>query len=734
MNANRNTLFELAESYVNHTNRHIFLTGRAGTGKTTFLKKIQSSTQKNAVVVAPTGVAAINAGGVTIHSFFQLPFGPFIPGTKRGFESNSEVTDQHSLFKNIRFNSNKRKLLQELELLVIDEVSMVRADMLDAVDLILRHFRKRMYEPFGGVQVLYIGDLFQLPPVVADDEWSILGRYYKSPFFFDAQVMQVTQPLVIELKKIYRQSDDVFIDLLNNVRNSTVTDDDLRLLQQYYKPGFKAKREDNYILLSTHNYKADEINTKALAELPGRQFQYTAEITGDFNEKAAPAEKDLYLKEGAQIMFIKNDKGEIRRYYNGKIGQISRIAENDIYITFPGSDDEFKIEKEEWKNVRYKYNEAEEKIEEEELGSFKQYPVRLAWAITIHKSQGLTFERAIVDAGKAFAAGQVYVALSRLTSLNGLVLHSPINSDAISTDDRVLEFYDQQLPEETLSAELQGHQYKYLSDKISHLFSFSALVADVRKHHADYRERELEDKTTAVEWSLAFVNKCIKLNETAESFQKQLQQLAASANGDYSKLQERVAAAVNYFSAQITDEILPLYTAHYNEYKIKRSVRSYLKSLTELKALFEGKKRDLLQANAIAKGLAEKASTADILIQAAQARHPHISINSTDDIPVEKPVKEKSSAISLQLYQEGKAIDEIAELRSLAKGTVETHLMQYIKTGEVKVDLFVSKEKMERIIDMIASSEDKTFSAIRNKLGDTYSFAEIRAASYFMEI
>jgi DNA-binding NarL/FixJ family response regulator len=728
MNASGNKLFDLASSYVHHTSRHLFVTGKAGTGKTTFLRHIQANTVKNTVVVAPTGVAAINAGGVTMHSFFQLPFGPFIPGSGRGFGGATAATDQHSLFKNIRFNNNKRKLLQELELLIIDEVSMVRADMLDAIDLILRHFRKRLYEPFGGVQVVYIGDLFQLPPVVANDEWEILSRYYASPFFFDAKVMEQAMPTIIELKKIYRQSEAGFINILNNVRNNQVTPDDLERLHRHYQPGFEPDAGSGYILLSTHNYRADEVNRKELNRLQGRQHTFVADVSGEFNEKSAPADKELQLKEGAQIMFIKNDKGEARRYYNGRIAQISRITHDGIFVKFPDTGDELQLEQETWKNVRYQLNENTNAIEEEEIGSFKQYPVRLAWAITIHKSQGLTFEKAIVDAGGAFAPGQVYVALSRLTSLDGLVLYSRINPEAIDTDVRVLAFCERELPEDHLAKQLRQEQQAYMADKLRSLFDWSAVAESMQQHHKDYNERQFAGKEKAEQWSAGLLQKVMQQKETAEKFLKQVHYLIHQ--NDPEQLRLRTEAAVGYFTKSITDDLLTPMMSHYLETKVKQRVKQYLKSLDELKQVFMRKKQQLEQAKVLAEALAKGDTAADALEKLNGMKAPEMTTG------VEEPFRQKkedSKTISLQMLQQGKTIAEIANERGLTRGTIEGHLIPFIATGEVAIEMFVSSETREAIMKAVMFAKDKKPSAIRAALGETFSYNDIKAVMSYME-
>ena len=415
-----NTIFNIAVDLVNQSSRNIFLTGKAGTGKTTFLKYIRDNSSKQMAIVAPTGVAAINAGGVTIHSFFQLPFSPFVPESK-GFGNNDAIADKHSLLSRLRLTGEKKKVIQELELLVIDEISMVRCDTLDAIDTVMRHIRQRRFERFGGVQVLFIGDMFQLPPVVPEQEWRILSEFYNSPYFFDSKVILDEPPVYIEFTKIYRQSEERFINLLNQVRNNEMDESGMEILDSRFQPAFRRSKDDGYIILTTHNRKADTTNSEELQKINERTYSYTAKIEGDFSEKAYPPDEQLLLKIGAQVMFIKNDLEKVRRYFNGKIGTVTRIEDDKIFVLCKNETDEIEVKKETWENIRYSVNKTTRQMEEDVLGSFTQYPLRLAWAITIHKSQGLTFEKAIIDAGEAFAPGQVYVALSRCTSLGGMI-------------------------------------------------------------------------------------------------------------------------------------------------------------------------------------------------------------------------------------------------------------------------------------------------------------------------
>lgn len=472
-----NIVFETAAAFINNSNQPVFLTGKAGTGKTTFLRYIREKTSKNTVVVAPTGVAAINAGGTTIHSFFQLPFGPYIPA---GRGDSNQGTDKQSLLSKLRLNSERKELMQQLELLIIDEISMVRCDVLDAIDAVLRYVRG-IQRPFGGVQVLYIGDMYQLPPVVRNEEASILYSFYQSPFFFSSQVCQLHPPVYLELEKVYRQTDQAFIDLLNQVRNNQLSDEGYELLHSRYQPGHFPAEADNGITLTTHNQKADVINEAALAELRSPVRSFKAIVEGEFNEKAFPAEEILHLKLGAKVMFIKNDTEKIRRYFNGKIGTIEKIEEDNIWVRCDGNEQEQLIElkKETWRNIQYSLNKKSQQVEEEELGSFMQFPLRLAWAITIHKSQGLTFEKAEIDAGSAFSPGQVYVALSRCTSLEGMILKTKIGRNNLRSDERVVAFSQTQASSDIQQKMLANATRLYQQDLMKDIVDFSELGSQV---------------------------------------------------------------------------------------------------------------------------------------------------------------------------------------------------------------------------------------------------------------
>jgi hypothetical protein len=721
-----NHIFQLAAQFVNQTNRHIFLTGKAGTGKTTFLKYIQENTFKKTVVVAPTGVAAINAGGVTMHSFFQLPFGPYVPSRSGGW--NDPAKGEQALFKNIRFSSSKRELLKELDLLIIDEISMVRADMLDAVDAILRHFRHEPFVPFGGVQVLYIGDLFQLPPVVNRSEWdNVLSQHYNSPFFFDSMVIHELPPLLIELKKIYRQNETEFIDILNNIRDNQTSKDDLIKLHEHYKPGFFVNDDEQYIILTTHNNKANEINEGKLRKLPGRPFEYKGELTGDFNEKALPAEMFLQLKVGAQIMFIKNDKGEFRRYYNGKIATISNMDQDKIFVRFPKEKNEMGIEKEVWKNIRYNYSEDKGVIEEETLGTFTQYPIRLAWAITIHKSQGLTFDKAIVDAGESFAPGQVYVALSRLTSLNGLILHSRIQPQSISTDQRVLTFSKSEIAGDKLQQELKEQQKVFVGKSLVQCFDLEKMLESFRQHHEGYDQRSIPAKDSAITWAGNLLTLIAAQQEIARKFINQLERLLAADKQDgYQLLYERVSKADQHFSKML-NEIHNLLRQHIQEVKIKQRVKKYVAELNVLEKILSRKIKQVNQTTAIAEALVKGLDTTSLLTMVGNQK----SLPSVDDSgPQDQALSQKKGetrSISLQMYKQGTGIADIASRRGMTFGTIENHLASFVGTGEIGVRDIVPDKKFDKISGIIDADPASSPSLIRGKLGSEYSYAQIKA-------
>jgi hypothetical protein len=554
-----NASFQLAADFVNYTQASIFLTGKAGTGKTTFLRHCKENEKKNTAIVAPTGVAAINAGGTTIHSFFQLPFTPFVPES-RGWGNSEQVTDKNSLIAKLKLTNDRKEVMQQLELLIIDEISMVRCDVLDAIDTVLRHVRSRHSQPFGGVQVLLIGDMYQLPPVAREEEWQLLSPYYKSPYFFNSQVMEMQPPVYVELDKIYRQKDERFVQLLNKVRNNEMDKTGFDLLHSRYQPKFNPTKEENYITLTTHNNKADAINNKALNELNGSISMYKATITGDFSEKAYPADVELRLKLGAQVMFIKNDVEKVRRYFNGRIGVVTKLEAEKISVLCNGDTVPIDVRKESWKNIRYAVDKTTNHIEENELGSFSQYPLRLAWAITIHKSQGLTFEKAIIDAGDAFAPGQVYVALSRCTSLEGMVLHSHIQNSSLHSDSRISNFAQLQKTSSEQLHVLHEAKRQFQNSEIISLFDFTHLQKDMERIIPMLSTQLDAFNKEALPWILDVEKMIDNVQAVSNKFSPQLQELLQPTclPEKNEALQKRLLAAGKHFSGvlqQIKDVI-----------------------------------------------------------------------------------------------------------------------------------------------------------------------------------
>lgn len=530
---------QLAFDFVQYTSRNIFLTGKAGTGKTTFLHRLKASGIKRMAVVAPTGVAAINAGGVTIHSFFQIAPGPFVP--------------DNALMGQKKFSRDKVRLLRSLDLLVIDEISMVRADLLDSIDAVLRRYRDRN-KPFGGVQLLMIGDLHQLPPVVKDAEWSLMRQYYDTAYFFSSKALQMSDPVCIELTHIFRQSDHAFIDLLHRIRHNQTDAATIRELNRRYVPGFSPGEEEGYITLTSHNASAQQINHSKLKEIAQPSHTFLAVIRDDFPEQMFPTDTQLVLKEEAQVMFVKNDLSREKQYYNGKIGRVSRIEDDTVYVQCPGETGEIAVQPVEWQNVRYALDESTKEVKETVVGSFTQYPLKLAWAITIHKSQGLTFDKAIIDAAHAFSHGQVYVALSRCRSLEGLVLSSPISSGSVITDQTVSAYsaaVEQNMPDkDKLLVSMRAYQRALLLE----LFDFSQLARRIQyclKIAAENAHTVEADATSA--WTGLMDGAQADIFDVAGKFHAQLACLLDEPGlpAENTALQDRVKKAALYFEDKL---------------------------------------------------------------------------------------------------------------------------------------------------------------------------------------
>lgn len=548
-----NPQLELAFNYLQYTGQNVFLTGKAGTGKTTFLQDLKLRSPKRMVVVAPTGVAAINAGGVTIHSFFQMSFGPQIPTdtdiqNKNGFSPQSRQSQEIR-----RFSREKVNILKSLDLLVIDEISMVRADILDGVDEVFRRYKNR-YKPFGGAQLLMIGDLQQLAPVIKEDDWAILSKYYDTCFFFSSHALKRSKFVGIELKEIFRQSDQHFIELLNKVRQNQMDKAALTELNSHYNPGFQPDEKDGYITLTTHNYQSKNINDGKLDQLPAKKFSFIAEINGEFPEYSYPADYELELKEGAQVMFIKNDLSGRKLFFNGKIGKIVNIHNSLVEVFCPGDTVSIQVERLEWQNCKYLLNESTKEIEEEVIGTFKQYPLKLAWAITIHKSQGLTFEKAIIDAKDSFAHGQVYVALSRCKSLEGLVLSTRIGEFSIKNDTTVIDFTEDVERNQPGPTEFEQSRKEYTLELLIDLFDFKPLLRYIRVLMKLWDEHGAQMMGT-----LGSVLKSLiaplqsEMIDVAVKFENQIRNLVSeSMNPEENHLlRERVIKASYYFSDKL---------------------------------------------------------------------------------------------------------------------------------------------------------------------------------------
>jgi len=728
-----NSIFEKAVAFVNQTNQPIFLTGKAGTGKTTFLRHIKEHSHKRMAVIAPTGVAAINAGGTTIHSFFNLPFGTYIPTNKTVWGgAYANVYNKNQLFAKAKLTSIKRDIIKSLDTLIIDEISMVRADTMDAIDALLRMVRYKPDTPFGGVQMIFIGDMFQLPPVVKDEEWEQLQEVYNSPFFFDALVMKEAEPVYIELKKIYRQSDELFIKILNNVRNNTCNEEDLEILNEHYDPYFIPDAHSAYITLTTHNYKADEINQGALEQLMSAPIVFEAKITGEFPQNAYPVDEQLVLKTGAQIMFIKNDKGENRRFYNGKIGTIEQIDADAKHITvrFPNEADLLVLEAETWKNIKYDFDKENDEIKEQELGTYTQYPIRLAWAVTIHKSQGLTFEKAIIDAGQSFAPGQVYVALSRLTRIDGMVLKSKITSASINTDPRIIEFAQNESPEDALDNQLRMSQKIFAEQAIAQAFDLAEAYDLWLDFTKDMIRRAIPEKEEASEFALEMLNLVKELEQTGRRFVPQIHQLLNLNDANrYQQLNDRVQAGAGWFLNKLTT-VLQAVRQHAEAYRVKQKTKKYISEVKAQIQALERKQIQIEQAAAVAMGLSVQLNM-DTVMQEVHKMFAPVPIDAAsgtaaDTEPKPKAEKGQSKAISLELFREGMSIEKIAETRNMSVNTIFGHLADCVADGSIEAEQLLSKDKLSAVRKAMEANPHKTLTELKEMLGADYSFNDLK--------
>jgi uncharacterized protein YpbB len=817
MSIERNEIFELAFRFVTETAEPVFVTGKAGTGKTTFLKHLREHTTKNMLVAAPTGVAAIQAGGVTLHSLFQLPFHPFLPNPQGKAE----------LLAKLRLGKQKLQLLRKMEVLVIDEISMVRCDVMDAVDVILRSARRQHHLPFGGVQLVCIGDLYQLPPVAQQKEWALLQEFYNSPFFFESYAVKEQQPLLIELKKIYRQKDDQFVQLLNKVRDNEMTPEDFDLLHKRYFPGFQPAESEQYITLTTHNNQADLINQRELNKLLAPSFSFNAHMEGEFPENNYPADAALVLKTGAQVMFLKNDPSE-KKYFNGKLGVVSKLTETSVQVEC--SDGLVEVKKELWQNIRYTLNRSTQVLEEEVLGTFEQYPLRLAWAVTIHKSQGLTFEKVMIDAAAAFSSGQVYVALSRCTRLDGIVLLSQIPSSALISNRLVVEQQKQMNPRTTLAERFAGARQLFTQQLLTDVFALESLQLLSERLMKAVQTNRLFFNEEAVGWVQSWQQELTGIREIANRFLALTQQLLKdeSVVENNNVLQERITAAAKHFTPVLqelqgkmsrhrlvtehkeasvpVDELLQelslaifhcLYLQQYCETGF--SVSGYLQHKLQmpspkqsnscyasrhtisdavsgdhpelyqlLKAwrdsyceehgvpVFMVANRDTLKNIAQylpltpqdllkIKGLGEaKVSKwgAEVLelIQDYCTEHHltsqmdlYAAASKKEGKKLRTDVKGDTISLTKDMLDKGLSPDQIAEARKLTTGTIEGHILKLVQNGLLPAASFLAAEKKRTIMDLLKEDPNSTTGTLKSKLGDDFSFFEIRLGRYLFE-
>ena len=717
---NTNKELKAAWEFVEKTGRSVFLTGKAGTGKTTFLREVVESSSKRVVVVAPTGIAAINAGGVTIHSFFQLPLHPYIPGVK--MESK------------FAFSKEKRSIIRTIDVLVIDEISMVRSDLLDAVDSVLRRFRDRT-RPFGGVQLLMIGDLQQLTPVVTDEEARLLSNYYTTPYFFGSHALGKTDYVTIELKHIYRQQDQKFIDILNEVRSGRPSQQVIRALNFRYMPSFSPDPEAGYIRLTTHNNTANSYNEEQLQLIDEPLHRFDAEISGNFPEYSYPTEVQLELKKGAQVMFVKNDPSSEKRYYNGKIGHVTEIVDDMILVQCPGDDEPVAVERLEWENSKYVINEQTQEMETQVQGIFKQYPLRLAWAITIHKSQGLTFDKAIIDAAASFASGQVYVALSRCRTLEGMVLATPLRQSSVMSDLRVEDYIEIQERAAAESMErLDDIKKEYFTQLLGDMFDFrnlaylqkrmlgvcsefpSGTFVGLSQKHNDILNT-LNEKVVVVglKWQRLISGKpyeeicseefATRVRKGCEYFLTELE----TVYGDFLDKMKDLKAE--------NKELLKRYNNIWSDLHLELGTQMRLmKAMSSVSFSTETFLRKRQKAVYEASGFVPEELKTHLKAKSVRSKAPK----------PDKPKKEDTKVTTFKMYRQGLSVAKIAKERDMQKRTIIGHLAHYVANGMIPVGNFVSAEKCDLIRSVIDDTGTlKGLAVIKNACPDGVSYEDI---------
>lgn len=691
-----NNELKTAWEFVEMTGRSVFLTGKAGTGKTTFLREVVENSSKRVVVVAPTGIAAINAGGVTIHSFFQLPLHPFIPGSK--IESK------------FAFSKEKRSIIKTIDILVIDEISMVRSDLLDAVDSVLRRFRDRT-KPFGGVQLLMIGDLQQLTPVVTDEEADLLRQYYPTPYFFGSRPLAKIDYVTIELKEVYRQQDEDFIRILNDVRKGFPSMETINTLNSRYIPDFQSDQDEGYIRLVTHNNMANSYNEQQLEQIDEPLHCFDAQISGTFPEYSYPTDVRLELKTGAQVMFVKNDPSAEKRYYNGKIGHVAEILDDVILVQCPGEEEAVAVEQLEWENSRYIINEHTQEMETEVQGVFRQYPLRLAWAITIHKSQGLTFDKAVIDAASSFASGQVYVALSRCRTLDGMVLASPLRQNSVMTDIRVEDYIvNQERAALESVSRLDSIKKEYFSQLLGDMFDFRNLASQQKRMLdvcSDFPSgtvvglaQKHNDILNVLNRNIVPVGQKWRKIISGKSYEELLSE----------EFMNRIKKGCEYF----LNELDGAYGDFLDKMKdIKAENKELLKRYGNIWSDLD---LELNTQKLILKFMSSENFSTECFLRARQKavyeasgfvpkelKTPSKPSRKSSAKP-EKPKREDTRFVTFRMYKQGMSIKQIAKERDLHQRTINSHLAHFVAKGMLPVEEFVSSSKCGVIRDVIAET------------------------------
>ncbi|MBB6371986.1 helix-turn-helix domain-containing protein [Chryseobacterium shigense] len=692
-----NHFFDLIE----HTNRSIFLTGKAGTGKTTFLNDFVKKTRKKYIVVAPTGIAAINAGGVTIHSMFGLPLRTFLPTTDR--IDGSLANNIADLMPHFKYRKDKLKLLREVEVLIIDEVSMLRADVLDMMDFSLR-FIRRNNQRFGGVQMLFIGDLYQLPPVVRDEH--ILKMCYQSPFFFDSLAVKDIPLLTIELTKVYRQSDEKFLEILNAIRDGDVANINFEDLNKRYDPDFKAGTE-SYVYLCSHNKMADEINQEKLDEIDLTVKTYEAKLFGDFKENQFPNEQFLELKIGAQVMFIRNDISGEKKYFNGKLGEVCALDDNEIKVILDGSEREITVKREVWEQKKY-FLDTEKNIKEEVLGSFEQFPIKLAWAVTIHKSQGLTFDNVIIDAGKSFTAGQVYVALSRCRTLEGIVLKSKITPEVIFKDNRIMQFQGSTLANDNVEAILNREKYDYSIKKVLRTVNCLWFLHEVEEWNKLSVATKSIDHVKTNQLYLQLKHETVNLGKIFEKLERVISQKVNNFienKEEWSDIESKTKGAVNFFFTEIRDKVFNPLKEFYAEIKGAKGLKQYNEEFRNWLEDTEEYLNSLKEIHLLETKLLDEKNDQEINMKIA---------------------KVPSQVLTFQLFEQGKTIGEIALERGLVKETVIGHLAKFAEQGLLDISRVITSDKIKAFEEEFYKNPHETLTEWKNALPNDFEFNEIR--------